>query len=294
MEFKEVGKYNPNALDYLTKVNPVDFAKLSPLRRLDFLLTMISKYKPDVISEYTKALINEYKEKTDYILLEEQSEIFDEMLDTFENLQKYPELAFYNFNYFLNVLELKEEDDWKGKEIKVPQGNFIRSFLLPKYVNLKVLTEVVDREYAIKLYKQYVTEFLIEVQKDTEGRHENLDDLATRFFDFKDDDESQSWVVHYSEPKNGKLFYRKEICLWNDALPDLPDLELKYLIYCYGDYQGIKRENKHFILTMEHTIVEGDPYCSCIVHDTRIDWNLKHPSKEFWDDVWPFYEWQKK
>jgi hypothetical protein len=39
--------------------------------------------------------------------------------------------------------------------------------------------------------------------------------------------------------------------------------------------------------------VKGDPYCSCIFHDTRIDWDLKHPPKEFWDSIWPLHEWQK-
>ena len=45
---------------------------------------------------------------------------------------------------------------------------------------------------------------------------------------------------------------------------------------------------------MDHTIAEGDPYCSCVVHDTRIDWNLTHPSKEYWDSIWPLQEWQKR
>jgi len=30
---------------------------------------------------------------------------------------------------------------------------------------------------------------------------------------------------------------------------------------------------------MEHTIAQGDPYCS------RVDWNLAHPPKEFWDNM---------
>jgi hypothetical protein len=38
-------------------------------------------------------------------------------------------------------------------------------------------------------------------------------------------------------------------------------------------------------LTMEHTIAQGDQYCSRVLHDTRVDWNLKHPPKEFWDNI---------
>jgi hypothetical protein len=34
-----------------------------------------------------------------------------------------------------------------------------------------------------------------------------------------------------------------------------------------------------------HKIAKGDKYCSRVLHDTRIDWNLMHPQKEFWDEM---------
>ncbi|MCE7747201.1 MAG: hypothetical protein GPJ51_02315 [Candidatus Heimdallarchaeota archaeon] len=46
------------------------------------------------------------------------------------------------------------------------------------------------------------------------------------------------------------------------------------------------------ILTMEHIIVAGDSYCSCILHDTRINDDLTHPSKEFFDNMWSLKEHQ--
>ena len=128
---------------------------------------------------------------------------------------------------------------------------------------------------------------------DKEDNVKDLDSMWEKYFNTDRDSELDSWLVIQSKPENGKLVYRKEMCLWNEALTDLPDIELKYLVCCYGDFQGVKRENKHFVLTMEHTVVEGDPYCSCIVHDTRIDWKLTHPSREYWDKIWPLHEWQK-
>jgi hypothetical protein len=77
-----------------------------------------------------------------------------------------------------------------------------------------------------------------------------------------------------------------ENCLWIEALTDLDDSELKYLVCCYGDYQSAQHHyNQHIILTMEHTIAQGDPYCSRVLHDTREDWDLRHPQKEFWDNL---------
>ena len=33
--------------------------------------------------------------------------------------------------------------------------------------------------------------------------------------------------------------------------------------------------------------MEGDPYCSRVLHDTRVDYDLRHPQKEFWDNFEP-------
>ena len=70
-----------------------------------------------------------------------------------------------------------------------------------------------------------------------------------------------------------------------DAITDFEDTEVKYHICCYGDYQGIKTLNPAFVLTMEHTIAEGDRYCSRIVHDPRVDWDLRHLPQSFWDEM---------
>jgi len=33
--------------------------------------------------------------------------------------------------------------------------------------------------------------------------------------------------------------------------------------------------------------MEGDSYCSRVLHDTQIDYILRHPTKEFWDNFEP-------
>ena len=96
--------------------------------------------------------------------------------------------------------------------------------------------------------------------------------------------EPSTWVMVRGMLQPGKYAYKNENCLWVEALADLPDAEIKYLICCYGDYASVKLHNKNFILTMEHTIAQGDPYCSRVIHDPRVDWDLRHPPKEFWDE----------
>ncbi|GAH04656.1 unnamed protein product, partial [marine sediment metagenome] len=58
-------------------------------------------------------------------------------------------------------------------------------------------------------------------------------------------------------------------------------------VCCYGDYEKFKNYHDSIILTMEHTIAQGDPYCSRVLHDTRVDWDLHHPPKSFWDSMKP-------
>jgi hypothetical protein len=89
--------------------------------------------------------------------------------------------------------------------------------------------------------------------------------------------------------EDGKYAFKNKNCpTCADAMVDLPDVELKYLAACYGDYGAFRANTSdHIILTMEHTIIEGDPYCSRVLHDTRIDYKLRHPPKEFWDNFEP-------
>ena len=100
MKFKEVGRYNPEALNHLQEVQPYDFAQKSPLRRLDFLLGIIKREKPKIVTEYATKLCNKFREKTITIYLEQDSLFLEEILEPFQNLQVYPNLAYYNLNFF--------------------------------------------------------------------------------------------------------------------------------------------------------------------------------------------------
>ena len=294
MEFRKMRVYNPNSLNIQKEIQPLEFARESPLKRLDYLIGFLKKNKPEIMPVFVQKLEKRYEEiaKEDYV--ERKDFDVDTKMSDFPNLEEFPQLAKNNLNYFLSLLEISSDIDWVKEKVKTSQRNYFRSFLGPKYNNVEILTSVVDREEAIQLYKIYITEYILSFNKDSEDSVDSLDSLWEKYFKGYEDDESESWVVIQSKPSNGKLIFRKDVCLWADSLDDFPDSEFKYLICCYGDFQGAKRENKHFIYTMKHTIAKGDPYCSCVFHDTRIDWDLTHPPKEFWNEIWPLHEWQKK
>ena len=148
-----------------------------------------------------------------------------------------------------------------------------------------MLTETIDRTEAIEIYKRHFEQITREWVAENKERFQNLEE----FFEdtSKKDPENPGWVGLVGEVENGKVLVRKDTCLWADAMLEYPDSELKFLVCCYGDYSSIKVSNRHFELTMEHSIAGGHSYCDCVVHDTRINDKLDHPSDQFFADLKP-------
>ncbi|NPE08971.1 MAG: hypothetical protein GNW80_11875 [Asgard group archaeon] len=286
MKFQKYGKLIPKILDKEVEIQPIDFALKSPIKRLNYLLGLIKEKNPGVFSKYVKNLEMKYQSLVSEDILSDIDFNLEEYLTDFDILKEYLELAKYNLIYFLQILQLSKNDDWIKEEVKVLQKNYLRSFLIPKYYNLQTLTETISRIEAIQLYKINVTKFI----NDNLSPNRKTFDSMVEFKEYFERDKKEitiGWIGILSEVENGKFYFRKDNCLWAEALTDLPDNELKYMVCCYGDFQAAatRGSNSNFILTMEQTIVEGDPYCDCIYHDTNIDWDSTHPPKEFWDDL---------
>jgi hypothetical protein len=180
------------------------------------------------------------------------------------------------------MLCLAEGKDWQGGSFKVAQKNVLRSVLVPAYHNLQILIETIGRKEAIALYKRFITQYT-RARQTGDNQYESVREVMESRL--KPAQEPSEWVMVHGMLEDGKYAYKNENCLWVDALADLPVAEIKYYVCCYGDFQGAKSWNEQFVLTMEHTIAQGDPYCSRVVHDTRLDWRLQHPERVFWDNM---------
>ncbi|MBY8993621.1 MAG: L-2-amino-thiazoline-4-carboxylic acid hydrolase [Candidatus Heimdallarchaeota archaeon] len=172
-------------------------------------------------------------------------------------------------------------------EVKISTKALIQAWTYPSYYFLQALTETIDREEAVKLFKRYITHYYLDHPSPNRDKFVSLEKrLEDRL---AGDTTSSEWVMVHSMVEEGKYAFKNENCpTCVEAMVDLPDVELKYLACCYGDYEAFRaNSNDHIILTMEHTIMQGDPYCSRVMHDTRIDYDLRHPPKEFWDNFEP-------
>jgi hypothetical protein len=280
MKFRRVGIHDPDALEIPREVQPIQFAKHSPLKRLNLLLGSVKQYRPDILIDYVTRLQKRYADLAESELAKEWSIDVSELTTEFDHLKEFPTLAESNLSYYLQILQPPFSSDWKNETVKVSQRNQLRAVLCPKYQNIRVLTETIDRRDAIELYKIYHDEFMREGRSSSEDRYKTLDEFSARW-NQEDNDGNRGLIRVISEVKDGKLYLRKDTCLWADAIEDLEDQELKYYVCCYGDFESARLANRHFVLTMERTIIEGHPYCDSVFHDTRISNDLSHPSDEF-------------
>jgi hypothetical protein len=288
MQFLKVGKCRSDALEQPREIIPAVEITRAPLRRLDYLLGMIKEVYPEEVTNFVKILGEKYQKMTDTDNLGEGFEKIGDKFSELSHLKEYPELAKQLVNYLLQILHLPEGTEWIEDKVTVPCKRNLHLHLHPRYYNVQTLTEIMGKSEALSLYKRYVTLYLKMVRDPDRETYESMEDLFEKRKQPRE--EHSDWEIVFGLIGEGKYAYRNDNCLWVDALTDLDDSELKYMVCCYGDYEGAKNYHDDAILTMEHTIAQGDPYCSRVVHDTRVDWDLKHPPKEFWDNMKPSSE----
>ena len=289
MEAFRTGKYNIEDLYIQRELQPLDYANKTILKRLNYLIGFIRKEKPEILKSFVETLNNKFVKLLNTSLVNEK---MIEELDISKNiihLKVYPDLLENCLNYYLQLLNIDKTENWTKDKIKVSNKNQIQSFLFHRYFNAEALTEVTERSTAVQLFKDYIDSYVKSLSSEW-TLYDTLEEFREARIPKKDDPPSIGWEIVHGVIENGKFPQRKDTCMWDDAITELPDTELKYLAACYGDFQGYNNNNENFILTMEHTVVEGYPYCDCVVHDTRINKDLTHPPKEFFDNMWPLKE----
>lgn len=281
MKFQHVGNCRPEVMDELTQeYQPLEYAKLI-LKSFDHFLGVVKDQQLKSLAEYVANLEARYKQlvKRDYLTLNEGD--VSPLITELTHLREHPSLARLYLNYRFQLLQIVKETKWKRAKVEVILRSWMRARYLPVYTNLQVLTETIPRDKAIQLYKHFVNDYMRKRVAEMDDRYQTLEELREMLLDV----EKWGIVTNVSEVKDGKLIVRRDTCLHHSLLADIPDEELKFLVCCFGDYEGVRSFNKHFKLTMSGTLVAGDPYCDCVYYDTRITKDFKHPPREFFDRI---------
>ena len=286
MKFYRVGEFKENVLEKNVEINPSEMVPRFVLNRLDYLIGFISEKSPDNAGQFVKDLEQKYRKlaKSDY--LSKYALDLKSITAGKDHLSNHQSLVEAALNYYIQMLDLPDGSKW-DETVEVVNRNYHQAFLHPRYYNLVTLIDTLGREEAIHLWKRFFTHYLIDTRKPREKPFVDLETMLAERTAAVDEDNQSDWVVVRGMIADGKYAYRNDNCLWVDSLDDLPDPEIKYYVCCYGDYEGAKNMHENIVMTMEHTIAQGDPYCSRVLHDTRVDYDLRHPPKEFWDNIWP-------
>jgi hypothetical protein len=287
MKFTQTGTFQSNALDKHLPIKPMESVHEILLDRLDYFIGFVDKERPDGISDYVRKLMERYQGLVEGDYLGKPSGEITEIFTRYENLNPYPDLNIAALNYFFHLLGLDDKRAWEKAEVDISMGALVQAWIYPSYYILEALAETIGRGGAVKLYKRYITGYYIEHPAPDRDEFVSLEKrLEERL---SGDTTSSEWVIVHTMLADGKYAFKNKNCpTCADATIDLPDVQFKYLVCCYGDYEKFRANtSEHIILTMEHTIMQGDAYCSRVLHDTRIDYDLRHPPKEFWDNFEP-------
>jgi len=286
LKFTQTGTFQKNAMEKIMDINPKEKIHEVMLDKLDYFIGFIAKERLEIIADYVVNLTKKYQSLTTIDFWKNASEETKKIFTKYKHLVKFPDLSKASLNYYIHLLQIKETDAWETTEIQTSMKALVQAWTFPAYYFLQTLTETIDRKDAIKLFKRYITHYYLD--HPYPDREEFC--LEKRFADRTTGDTTSSeWVIVHTMLEDGKYAFKNKNCpTCVDTMKDLPDAELKYYVVCYGDYEKFRAFNSdHIILTMEHTLMQGDPYCSRVMHDTRIDYDLRHPPKEFWDNFEP-------
>ncbi len=283
MKFVKTGKYRQDTLERSVEINSLEEAQ-NRLKRMNYFLGFIREQNPDIFPEYINKLIAKYQGLLEDERRKANPPDLDELVSENPHMKEHLELTRLVLNYILQILRLPAEDKL-GKN-KVVNRNYFRSWSHHNYSNLLVLTETLGRTDAIDLYKKFVTHHTLENRDPKRKTVDSVKIIYEKAIEPKE--EPSDWEIVHTLIGDGKYAFRNDTCVFLNAIgEDLPDTELKYYVCCYGDYEKFRNYHDSIVLTMEHTIAQGDPYCSRVLHDTRVDWDLRHPPKSFWDSMKP-------
>ncbi|MCK5184534.1 MAG: L-2-amino-thiazoline-4-carboxylic acid hydrolase [Candidatus Heimdallarchaeota archaeon] len=290
MEFQQFGRVNP---DKMYKINPMQLAENVILKRLDFLLGFIKERNEKQYNKYVEQLEKIIQNLIGSFDIPKEKLEIKEKLSSYKHLNQHSKLAKIHYHFLLKLLEKPIEEAINSEEVLIPSKNYWLIVFGIRYYQAQALTEIMEKEEAIELFKEYIDQYYVSV-KSTFKHFETLDEMRNDHFEDSENSTDPEFDVIYSTVEDGVYIVRNNNCPAIDALSDFEDKELVYVACCHGDYQYAVMSNEHFVMTRDFTVAEGDPYCDKVFHDTRIDKELKHPSKEFLDGMGPILKKNKK
>ncbi|MHA1934280.1 MAG: L-2-amino-thiazoline-4-carboxylic acid hydrolase [Candidatus Thorarchaeota archaeon] len=283
MKFKKYGK---PATEITEKFRPLDKAHEFIFRRLDSLLDYILVQNPSLYHRFIEKLYARFRALVGENGFETKLSDVQELVATYSTLKGEPELIRLHLCLFIRTLAISEQTFWDNNEARVGITNFIESAVIPEYNWILVLSHLLSKEEAIQISKGATDRYCVKYDTSTIEKYENLNEMRNAFIKFWDSGRLGRIRIA-SDVVDGVWIVRCENCEKVAALQNLDsyDRELLNAVECHSDFQVARLFNENFVLTRNMTIGAGDRYCDFVYHDIRFDKELKHPSRDYIDNL---------
>ena len=283
LKFEEYGKEVDNLE---IKFNPMDFAESNLFKKISNILGYIKKNRADIYPEFIKRLtvskVNLPKKK----YFDNKTTKIMERISQSEILVENQELILRHLNAFIEAQGITYKEYFKNEEIKIPIKNFTHSANNLSYLYLSTLEGIIGKEEAIKLYKETVDNYVHVFDTNQVNFFTDLEDMRQKFIKWIEND-PYGRVRLLSTVENGQWIKICKNCEKVQYLENLEELDgdFMYAISCYCHEPLAEMWNENFVLTLEHTIAKGDPFCSYVYHDKRIVEKIEHPPREYFEKI---------
>ncbi|MHA1906528.1 MAG: L-2-amino-thiazoline-4-carboxylic acid hydrolase [Candidatus Thorarchaeota archaeon] len=253
----------------------VTFFLSRPLINLNLFLGFLESKEPNSVEAFTQALVKHLK-----LLTLDTNSTADFEYES-QYISKYPELEEITKQVTLGMLNYsKNEKDIREEGNKILFRDYIRSYVPTNNRMIAALIDVIDRDVALTLFKEYVDYRTNFFNESLIPKFESLDQL----YELISNQETGAQSAVNAVLEGGMVVAKTTRCMWQEIQSEYGDMEIAYVNSCYFDFHAVTLWNDNFELTRTKTCMQ-DGFCDFCWHDKRIDKTMEHPSDEFWDNL---------
>lgn len=276
VQIKELNCYNPNKEIEINLKNIV----AGNFVMVDRFLKYLQINRKEILEKFITNLEKKYLSNAHMKYNLTDLEIFAEIFEKLETIKNYSNLLDSIINLVLSILNITSNFTWESSELNVTILAANRARLYSLIYFSELLTEMIDREEAIKFLQKYYVFNVEEFRNVTE--HETLQSVFELDYERgKINEDTKSVSILLDE---GLYASRVDRCILSEAFKEYPDSEIKYTVCCSADHAIVRKTNENFVLTRTTTLMNG-PYCDFCCHDKRFTDKIEHPSKEFYEKL---------
>lgn len=241
---------------------------------LNSYLVFMAENCANIIDELTLRLLEKTRAATSSDLPTRDQDVVDRLMVDCSLAAQMPKLFEAHYDLLRDLLGVDQGDWINGETVALSQVRFIRVRYLPNFLKLQVMSDVMDRQQAIELMKQYL-DWMIEQSPSRPGAPQNLAELRERQIEFNLQEAGMDWIS--AVMGEHQYLNKVTVCRIQRILAEYGDSELMEVVACYPDFAMFRKTNDSFRLTRTQTLMTGGCCCDTCYHDVRFISNFTHP-----------------